>query len=150
MTSPRTRSLPLALTLALLPSVLGAQAASHPALDSAAVARAAWARMNAARRANDLQSARAEAQRAASAWPTQPAYQWARAALAARAADTAGALAGLRAYAALGLGRDLAGDSAIAALRGAPAFDAIRATHERNRAPVARGTVLRQTADSTL
>jgi sugar lactone lactonase YvrE len=106
--------------------------------------------MNAARRAGDMPSARAEAQRAAAAWPTQPAYQWARAVLAARAGDTVGALAGLRAYAALGLGRDLASDSAITALRGVPTFDAVRALHDRNRAPVARGAVLRQTTDSTL
>ena len=119
-------------------------------MDSAGVARAAWTRMGAARRAGDLPAALAQAQRAATAWPTQPAYQWARAVLAAHAGDTAAALAGLRGYAALGLGRDLAGDSAIAALRGAPGFDAVRATHDRNRAPVARGVVLRQTTDTTL
>ena len=106
--------------------------------------------MNAARRANDLQAARTEALRAATAWPTQPAYQWGRAVLAARAGDTTGALAGLRAYAALGLGRDLASDSGFAALRGAPDFDAVRAAHDRNRTAVTRGTVLRQTSDSTL
>jgi sugar lactone lactonase YvrE len=127
-----------------------AQSAIHPVVDSAAVARAAWTRMNAARRANDVSGARAEAQRAATAWPTQPAYQWARAVLAARAGDTAGTLAGLRAFATLGIGRDLASDSAIAALRGVPDFEAIRTAHDRNRAPVARGTVLRQTRDSTL
>ena len=140
----------LVLALVLGPAVLGAQTGGHPALDSAAVARAAWARMNAARRANDLTTASAEALRAATAWPTQSAYQWARAVLAARAGDTAGALAGLRAYAALGIGRDLASDSAIGALRGAPGFDDVRAAHERHRAPVARGRVLRQTRDSTL
>jgi len=45
----------LAGLLAIVPLRLGAQAApSHPALDSASAARAAWARMNAARRAGDL------------------------------------------------------------------------------------------------
>ena len=140
----------LAVLLVIAPGVIGAQGPSHPALDSAAAARAAWARMNAARRANDPATARAEALRATTSWPTQPAYQWARAALAARAGDTAGALAGLRAYAALGLGRDLASDSAIAALRTVPGFDTVRAAHDRNRAPLARGRVLRQTRDSTL
>ncbi len=43
----------------------------------------------------------------ATAWPTQSAYHWARAVLDARAGDTAGALAALEAYAALGLGREL-------------------------------------------
>lgn len=127
-----------------------AQTSGIAALDSNAVARTAWGRMNAARRANDLATARAEATRAASAWPTQPAYQWARAGLAARAGDTVGALMALRAHASLGVGRDLSGDSAIAALRGARGYDEVRALHDRLRAPVARGVVVRQTADTTL
>ena len=130
---------------------VGAQPAPNvPALDSAAAARAAWGRMNAARRANDLPTARTEALHAATAWPTQPAYVWGHAVLAARTGDTAGALASLRRYAALGVGRDLTGDSAFAALRGTASFDSMRAMHDRNRAPVARGTVLRQTRDTTL
>ena len=139
------------MLLALVPVPLDAQATtSHPALDSASVARAAWGRMNAARRTGDLTAARTEALRAATAWPTQPAYQWGRAVLAARTGDTAGALAALHDYAALGLGRDLASDSSIAALRVAPGFDAVRAAHDRNRAPIARGVVLREVRDSTL
>ena len=140
----------LALLLAFIPLRLHAQAAGHPTVDSASAARGAWARMNTARRGGDLATARAEALRAATAWPTQPAYQWARADLAARAGDTAGALAALQAYASLGLGRDLESDSAIAALRAAPGFDAVRAAHDRNRAPVVRGAVFRQTRDTTL
>jgi sugar lactone lactonase YvrE len=146
----RSRSVALAFTMALLPVALGAQGSRPPAVDSAASARAAWARMNAARRAGDVPTARTEALRAATAWPTQSAYQWGRAVLAARAGDTSGALAGLRAYAALGLGRDLASDSSLVALRAVEGFDAVRAAHDRNRAPVARGVVLRQTRDSTL
>lgn len=142
--------MPLAMLLALAPRHLSAQSSGHAAVDSAAVARAAWGRMNAARRGNDLAAARAEALRAATAWPTQPAYQWARAVLAARAGDTTGALAALQSYAALGLGHDLGADSAIAALSGAPGLDAVRAAHDRNRAPLIRGFVLRQTRDSTL
>lgn len=138
------------MLLACIPLRIEAQASGYPALDSAAAARAAWGRMNAARRANDLAAARAEVMRAATAWPTQSAYVWARAALAARGSDTADALAALRAYAALGLGRDLDSDSAIAALGAAPGFDTVRAAHDRNRAPVARGVVLRQTQDTTL
>src|SRR5689334_2456657 len=97
----------LAMLLAFTPPRLAAQSSGHAAADSAAVARAAWGRMNAARRTGDLASAQAEAVRAATAWPTQPAYQWTRAILAARAGDTAATLIALRAYAALGLGRDL-------------------------------------------
>ena len=130
---------------------LGAQAMTGVAVtDSAAVARAAYGRMLAARRANDLVTARAEAARAAAAWPTQPAYQWARAVMSARARDTAGALSALRDYAALGLGRDLTSDSAIGSLRSAAGFDAIRGAHDRNRVPVVRGKVLRELTDSTL
>ena len=141
----------LATLLVIVPLRLDAQAApSHSAVDSASAARAAWGRMNAARRTGDLITARAEALRAATAWPTQPAYQWARATLAARTGDTAGALAALRAYAALGLGRDLDGDSAIASLRGVPGFDAIRAAHDRNRAPIPRGITIRESPDTTL
>ena len=137
--------------LLVVPSWVGAQSMSGiPAVDSAAAARAAWARMHVARRANDLVTARAEALRAATAWPIQPAYTWGHAVLAAHTGDTAGALASLRRYAALGVGRDLASDSAIAALRGAPGFEAVRAMHDRNRSPVVRGTVLRQTNDTTL
>jgi hypothetical protein len=141
----------LAMLLAFTAVRLGAQTApGHPALDSANVARAAWARMNAARRAGDLVSARTEAARAATAWPTQPAYPWMRAVLSARTGDTAGAFAALRDYAALCLGRDLSSDSAIAALHDVPGFAALRAAHDRNRAPVTRGTVIRETRDSTL
>jgi sugar lactone lactonase YvrE len=140
----------LVIFLVVVPLRLYAQRSGNPTADSAAAGRAAWARMNAARRANDLATANAEARRAATAWPTQPAYQWARAVLAARTGDTAGALAALRAYASLGVGHDLASDSALASLRGVPAFDTIRAEHDRNRGPVARGVVLRQTRDSTL
>jgi sugar lactone lactonase YvrE len=141
----------LAMLLLVAPAWIGAQSTSGiAALDSAGAARAAWGRMNAARRANDLVAARTEALRASTAWPTQPAYVWGHAVLAARTGDTANALASLRRYAALGVGRDLLADSAIAALRGAAGFDSVRAMHERNRAPVARGTVLRQTSDTTL
>ena len=139
------------MLLVLVPMRLAAQVpSSHPALDSASAARAAWGRMNTARRAGDLITARAEALRAATAWPTQPAYQWVRAVLASRTGYTVGPLAALQAYAALGLGRDLSSDSALAALRGAPGFDAVRAAHDRNRAPVARGAVRREVRDSTL
>src|SRR5688572_8231413 len=62
----------------------------HPVVDSAAVARTAYARATAALRANNLTAARREAARAARAWPTQPAYHWARVVIGLRArADAA-------------------------------------------------------------
>jgi sugar lactone lactonase YvrE len=151
MTIARTLVISLALGAVWRSPWLGAQAMTGvAATDSAAVARSAYGRMLAARRANDFATARAEASRAAAAWPTQPAYQWARAVMSARARDTAGALSALRDYAALGLGRDLSSDSAIGSLKGAAGFDAIRGAHDRNRAPVVHGTVLRELTDSAL
>src|SRR3954466_2723491 len=86
------------LTLILLvcaASVSGAQApVGIAAVDSAAVARAAWSR---AARADDLAVRRREIEHAAAAWPTQPSYVWAKAIFAARARDTTATLAALRA-----------------------------------------------------
>lgn len=118
------------------------------AVDSAAAARGAWSRASAALRANDLAKARTEMTRAATAWPTQPAYLWGRAIVAARAGDTASTLAGLSAYAALGLGRDVRKDPALAALTSAPVFAAIVARLDSNRAPLVRSARRVQLPDS--
>ena len=118
-------------------------------VDSAAVARAAWARGVAAFGASDLPGARREIARAAGAWPTQAAYVWGLAVVSARMADTVGARDALRAYAALGLGRDLRADSTFAALLALPDFRAISAAHEANRADLSRSTVRATAPDST-
>jgi sugar lactone lactonase YvrE len=107
-------------------------------VDSAAVARAAYARASAALRANDHVTARREAERAAAAWPTQPAYQWARAVIALRAADTTTLLDALTRYAALGLGRDLTADPAMARIAALPRFREVAALHAAQFAPMAR------------
>jgi len=117
-------------------------------VDSAAAARGAYSRASAALRANDLPKARTEMTRAATAWPSQPAYVWGRAVVSARAADTAGTLAALTDYAALGLGRDIA-EGAVAPFRDLPAFAAVRARLDSNRAPRVRSTVRAQLPDST-
>lgn len=117
--------------------------------ESAAVARAAWARAVEASRARDFQTALKEVERAAAAWPTQPAYQWGRARLAAQTGDTAAMMAALRHYAKLGLGRDLLGDSVIGRYREAAGFDAIRAAHDAHRSPLVNGSVLVTAPDST-
>jgi sugar lactone lactonase YvrE len=122
--------------------------ASTAAADSAAVARAAWVHAAAALQRDDLASARAEVARAVSAWPAQPAYLWARAALAARAGDAATLERSLTQYAELGLGRDLHADPRIARVLGAR-FDAIAARHDENRAPMIRSRVIPLLADST-
>jgi sugar lactone lactonase YvrE len=119
------------------------------AVDSAAVARAAWGRGVAAFRRDDLGEARREIGRAASAWPTQPAYPWGLAVVSARAGDATATLAALRAYAALGLGRDLTADSAFAPFLTLPDFRRVRARHDAGRAPLRRSVVRATLPDST-
>jgi streptogramin lyase len=120
-----------------------------PAVDSASVARAAWSRASAALRASDLASARREVDRAAAAWPTQPAYIWGQAVVALRARDTLALRHALTAYADLGLGRDLSVDASLAALTRVAAFDEVTARHAANRTPLARSRVRATLPDST-
>jgi hypothetical protein len=134
----------------VLASALQAQSfTGFPAVDSAAVARAAWSSAVRATRANDHQRARGEIERAAAAWPTQPTYAWARVTLAAGAGDTAAVERGLRAYAALGLGRDLR-DTVFDRYRALPWFGELSAAHAANIAPLARSRVAATLSDSTL
>ena len=120
-----------------------------PYVDSAAVARAAYARASAALRANDRRTAKAEAARAANAWPTQPTYQWARVVVAMRMRDTATVLDALTRYADLGLGRDLTVDTALASLVQHPPFAAVAARHAAQFAPLLRGRATAVLPDST-
>lgn len=140
----------LVLTAALaLPGTRQAAMSGDPTVDSAAVARQAYARASAALRAGDRTAARREVIRAATAWPTQPTYQWARVVVGLRTADTGLVLAGLTAYADLGLGRDLAADSMLAGLARLPAFREVAARHAANRAPAARSRAVAVLPDST-
>jgi len=123
--------------------------AQDPAVDSAAVARSAWARGVAAFRNHDLVTARQEIERAARAWPTQPAYPWGLVLVTARQSDTAALRGALQAYADLGLGRDLASDSSVARFLELPGFPALEAAHDRNRSPLTRGSPLASFPDST-
>jgi hypothetical protein len=118
-------------------------------VDSATVARAAYARASAALRAADYRTARTEAARAAKAWPTQPAYQWARVVIGLRMHDTAAVLDALTKYADLGLGRDLTADSGLARLTALPAFQMVAARHAAQYAPIARGRAIAVLPDST-
>src|SRR5690348_5133734 len=88
-----------------LPAAGGAQQITGiAAVDSAAVARAAWERAAKALSQDDITVGRRETERAAESCPTQPSYLWADAVLAARAGDTTRTLHALEAYAELGLG----------------------------------------------
>src|SRR4029077_12715148 len=93
----------LASWIPVHPKHLHAQSLSTgiAAVDSASVARSSWAAAGKAFRANDMSAARQEIIHAANAWPTQPAYLWGRAIVAARTRDTAGLKAALTDYAAL-------------------------------------------------
>jgi sugar lactone lactonase YvrE len=99
-------------------------------------------------RSNDPLVARREIDRAARAWPTQPAYLWARALLAARAGDTVSALAALSDYADLSLGRDLRANAELRALASLPAFAAIESRHAVNRRPAPHSRTVVTIADS--
>jgi sugar lactone lactonase YvrE len=116
--------------------------------DSAEVARKAWNRAMTALQQQQLSAARAEIDRAATAWPVQPAYVWGQAVLAQRAADTLGAARALSRYADLGLGRDLHQDDKFARLLGAR-FEQIARRHDANRAPIVNSTPRQLLADST-
>lgn len=117
-------------------------------VDSAAVARGAWAKASDALRVGDLNGARVQIARAASAWPTQPAYLWAQAVLATRADDSVAALAALRRYLGLGLGRTGA-ESTFARYAGRPAFRNVFRRLAENAAPVGESRVLATLPDST-
>jgi len=119
------------------------------AVDSAAFARAAWSRASTALASHDTALARREIDRAASAWPIQPAYIWAQAVLAQLAADTDAVHRALDAYAALGLGKDLPNDHRFAGLTAMPRFAAVAAAHRGNRAPLVRSRVVAHLDDST-
>jgi len=137
-----------ATAAAQTPSAPGAFS-GHAAADSATAARAAWRRATTALQAGDLATARAEANRAANAWPAQEAYLWGRVVLAARAGDTSGVVSALDAYADVGIGRDLGSEPSLKALIASPQLQASRARHTANRAPLARSTVRATLPDST-
>jgi sugar lactone lactonase YvrE len=140
--------LPVALCL-LAATAFAQNGSGIAAVDSAQVARTAWAAGVRALRANDLATARREVEHAASAWPSQQAYVWGRAVMAARAGDTTAVRVALEDYAKLGLGRDLRSDSVFAAFRAFPWFADVAREHDANRAVVANSTIRTTIADST-
>ncbi len=118
--------------------------------ESAQVARVAYRQAAEAFRRQDVAAAHEATERAARAWPAQPAYLYAAARLAALAGDPAGALGWLRRYAALGQGGDPAADSAFRPLARAAGFRTVAEQVRRNGEPLVRSTVAFTVADSTL
>jgi len=139
----------LATTLLAAARRQGPAFTGYAAADSATVARAAYARAVAALRETDTATARRELDRAAAAWPTQPAYVWARGLLAFRHGDTATFRDALTRYADLGLGRDLTADPATAALASTSSFRSLAARHAAQVAPLVHSTPRMALPDST-
>ena len=134
---------------AVAASAIGAQTMTGLApVDSATVARAAWARASALG-TTDLAALYKEVAHAATAWPTQPAYVWGRAVAAHLAQDTSAALDALRSYAALGLGKDLAHDPRFAGYGTLPQFAEEFARHAANRAAIIHSRIVARLTDST-
>ena len=146
-----TRFVTYTIGIAVLAGVQGQapMMTGNAIVDSAAVARYSYSRATAALRRNDLRAARVEAGRAARAWPTQPAYHWARVVIGLRLHDTATVLDALTRYAGLGLGRTLTGDTALARYLSLPAFQAVTARHAAQVAPLRRGRAIAILPDST-
>lgn len=140
----------LTLTLALSTLATAQTMTGEPAVDSAAVARAAYTRSVAAARTDSLDRAQRELVRAASAWPTQPAYAWALAVIAAARRDTAVTLSALEQVAAAGAGHAVASDARFAYLGAHPRFMAVAETLRAQAVPAARSSIFRTVPDSTL
>jgi sugar lactone lactonase YvrE len=160
MTVPAARLATVAAVLAvtLPPRPLPAQAlpawptpapTGVAAVDSAAVARAAWRRVNALVEAGDLATARREVERAARAWPVQPTYLWGRAVVAAWQGDTIGVRDALGAYAALGLGRDVSAHPVLGPFAKLPMMAEVIARHDANRAPMTGSEPVAMISDTT-
>ena len=127
---------------ALLCCALAARArAQEPAADSARVAREAYRQAIPFYRRGEWAAARERLRRASTAWPAQPAYLTAYAAVSARLLDTAETVRALALLADYGLAADLAADSDFAALREAPALQPVRARFAANLAPLPSSSV---------
>lgn len=137
------------LQLAAQPLLAQSAASNAAALDSSRVAQDAWQRGVKAFRAHDVGAAHRELKRAALAWPVEQGYLWGRVISAAMISDTAEVIAGLRGYAAVGLGRSVLNDSVLRQFREVPAFRAVAATLDSNVAPLARSHRVATMSDST-
>lgn len=142
------RRVAVGLCIAAAPA-LHAQVPANAA-DSAALARQLVREGTAALRTGDTSTAHRRLVAASDAWPTQPAYLWTRAQLAAAARDTGDALAALTRYAALGMTRSIARDRFLSQLASSPRLSAIAAALDSNAAPIVRSRVRHTLSDSTL
>jgi hypothetical protein len=122
----------------------------YAAVDSAEVARSAWREAVRAFSAGDMTTVRAHVERAASAWPEQPAYAQSLARIEAAAGDTLALARSLERLAKLGSGVAVLADSAVRALAAGGRTATAYAALERAVAPHARSTVWAMLSDSTI
>ena len=135
---PRSRDMPRHLAVLVL-ALASAPASRAVAQDDPVLAsRAAYQEAVRAYGAHDTSAFLRFARQAQRLRPTHGAAIYNLACAYAMTGDTAGALGALRRFAALGYTADLAGDSDLAPLRGAPGFDRVRLAVARNAAPLAR------------
>ncbi|MEO5589606.1 MAG: hypothetical protein ABIS03_08475 [Gemmatimonadaceae bacterium] len=146
--------LPLVVLASFIPSsrrCAGAQGWTGIGIvDSSAVARRAWGAAVKATRENDVALADREVQRAATAWPTQAAYVWARAVMGAQRGESAAIEGALRTYADLGLGRDIRKEASFATMRKQLWFESLARRHDANRRTISHSKVEATLVDSTL
>lgn len=146
MVERRLAALALALTIA---TPLCAQTwTGVPAVDSANVARTAWRAASAALRGNDQPTAQREVERAVAAWPTQEAYLWGSAIVAAVTNDTMRVISALQAYARMGFGRDAGGDPRVKPFLADPRAANVVASLAANRAPLTTARTWTEFGDS--
>ncbi|MBC7844615.1 MAG: hypothetical protein H7099_20070 [Gemmatimonadaceae bacterium] len=120
------------------------------AADSAASARRLVGKAVAALRAGDTIAAHRGLKSATDVWPTQPAYLWTRAQLAAATHDTNDVVTALTQFVALGGSRGLATDRLLKPWAASPRLDAVREALAMNGAPLVRSTVFASLRDSSI
>ncbi|MEO8633715.1 MAG: hypothetical protein ABI587_00420 [Gemmatimonadales bacterium] len=118
-----------------------------PAVDSAAVARAAW---RAAARSESPAATLTYVTHAARAWPGQPAYWSALAVVAAQASDTALLTEALELLGGLGAGAEVLGDSGVVRMSAVPGVGAALRRLREATAERRTGQIIRSSPDSTV
>ena len=142
MTLERRAAIVLIALLSL--TCVATRAAAQPlanAADSAASARRLVSTGIASLRAGDTVAAHIALKNATAVWPTQPAYFWTRAQLAAAAHDTTDVVTALTQFTALGGSRELTSDRLLKSIAASPRLDVVRAALTTNGAPLVRSAV---------
>ncbi len=132
--------MPPCIVLVLLALFATPAARAHAQSDPVIASRAAYQEAVRAYEAHDLPGFLRHAREAARLRPAHGGVVYTLASAYALAGDTAGALATLRRFAALGHAADLDADADFTAIRPLPAYDSLRQAMRRNVAPLVRST----------